>query len=59
MCRKLSIIALALVVSLVTMATVYGNDVIWDFENGNDHGFSLWSVKYATAAPDDPNTAGD
>ena len=59
MCRKLSRIALVLVVSLVTMATVYGNDVIWDFENGNDHGFSLWSVKYATPAPDDPNTAGD
>jgi hypothetical protein len=49
---------MVLMVSLLTMATAYG-DVIWDFENGNDHGFSLWSVKYATAAPDDPNTAGD
>jgi len=58
MCRKLSRIVMVLMVSLLTMATAYG-DVIWDFENGNDHGFSLWSVKYATAALDDPNTAGD
>ncbi|HUV63373.1 MAG TPA: hypothetical protein VMW24_05700, partial [Sedimentisphaerales bacterium] len=45
MCRKLSRIALALVVSLVGMTTAYGHDVIWDFENGNDHGFALAGLK--------------
>jgi hypothetical protein len=49
---------MALVVSLLTMATAYG-DVIWDFENGNDHGFTLWSLVPPIPAPDDPNTAGD
>ncbi len=34
-------------------------DVIWDFENGNTHGFTFLSVKPATAAPADPTTAGD
>jgi len=33
--------------------------VVWDFEDGNDHGFTLWSVNPATPAPDDPETAGD
>jgi len=33
--------------------------VDWDFENGNDHGFTLWSINPATPVPDDPNTAGD
>jgi hypothetical protein len=59
MCRKLSRIALALLVSLVIMAKAYGNDVIWDFENGNDHGFTLWSVNPPIPAADDPDKAGD
>jgi hypothetical protein len=59
MCRKLSRIALALLVSLVIMTTVYGNDVVWDFENGNDHGFTLWSVVPPIPAADDPGKAGD
>ena len=33
--------------------------IVWDFEDGNDHGFTLWSVVPATPATDDPNTAGD
>ena len=33
--------------------------VIWDFENGNDHGFTLGSLIPATPAADDPNIAGD
>jgi len=37
----------------------WGADVIWDFEEGNDHGFTLWSVSPAAPAADDPDTAGD
>jgi hypothetical protein len=33
--------------------------VSFDFENGNDHGFSLWSAYIASPALDDPNIAGD
>ncbi len=59
MCRKLNHTALTLVVSLVAMATAHGNEVIWDFENGNDHWFSLWSVFPAVSWTDDPTIAGD
>jgi len=41
----------------ITNATVLG--IFWDFENGNDHGFTLSSLVPATPAPDDPNIAGD
>ena len=34
-------------------------DVIWDFENDNDHDFSLWSVNPPIPAADDPGKAGD
>ncbi|KPK36271.1 MAG: hypothetical protein AMJ65_16395 [Phycisphaerae bacterium SG8_4] len=34
-------------------------DVVWDFENDNDHGFSLWSVNPAIPVADDPGKAGD
>jgi hypothetical protein len=34
-------------------------EVVWDFENGNDHGFTLWSLNPATPAADDPAVAGD
>ena len=59
MYRKLSYAVLALVVSLLGVAPVCGVDIVWDFENGNDHGFTLWSVNPATPAADDPTTAGD
>ncbi|MHC4511537.1 MAG: discoidin domain-containing protein, partial [Planctomycetota bacterium] len=50
---------LVLAVCPAGVAPLYGDDIIWDFENGNDHGFTLWSVRPATPAPDDPSTAGD
>jgi len=50
---------LALAVSLVCVAPVYGDDVTWDFENGNDHGFTLSSVNPATPAANDPTIAGE
>jgi len=50
---------LVLTVSLVGAAPAYGEDIIWDFENGNDHGFTLWSVNPATPAANDPTTAGN
>ena len=56
MCKKHIIIVLALSLFLISSA---GAEVIWDFENGNDHGFSLWSLMPATPAADDPNIAGD
>ena len=59
MCRELVYLILALAVSLVGVAPAYGDDIIWDFEDGNDHGFTLWSVNPATPAADDPTTAGD
>jgi hypothetical protein len=59
MCRELNYLMLALAVSLVCVAPVYGDDVTWDFENGNDHSFTLWSVNPATPAANDPTTAGD
>ncbi len=34
-------------------------DVVWDFENNNDHGFTLWSVNPPIPAADDPSKAGD
>ena len=59
MCRELNYLMLALAVSLVCVAPAYGDDVTWDFENGNDHGFTLWSVNPATAAAGDSTIAGD
>ena len=59
MCRELICLMFTLAVSLAGAAPAYGDDVIWDFENGNDHGFTLWSVNPATAAADDPTTSGN
>ncbi len=53
------LIALIVGVSLTAFTPVRADDVIWDFEEGDDHGFTLTSVNPATAAPDDPATAGD
>jgi hypothetical protein len=58
MCKNLTHLISALAVSLAVLAPTYA-DVIWDFENGNDHGFTLWSVNPAAPAADDPATAGD
>jgi len=49
----------ALVSALCLISTARAEDVVWDFENGNDHGFTLWSVVPAVPAPDDPDVAGD
>ena len=59
MCRGLSCLLLALAVSLTGVGPANGDDVIWDFENGSDHGFTLWSVNPATPAANDPTIAGD
>ena len=56
MCKKF-IIVLAL--SLFLISSAGAGTVSWDFENGNDHRFSLWSVASAVAWFDDPNIAGD
>jgi hypothetical protein len=45
--------------ALTALAPARAADVVWDFEEGNDHGFFLWSVSPAPPAPDDPTTAGD
>ena len=59
MCKEMIYLILALAISLVGVAPAYGDDIIWDFENGNDHGFTLWSVNPATPAANDPTIAGD
>jgi hypothetical protein len=53
LCRALVLVVL-LVVSLSGAIPIRGEIVSWHFENGNDHGFNLWSV---TPAADDPATA--
>lgn len=52
------ILYIVVVISLLRVAPASA-DVVWDFENGNDHEFILWSVKEATPASDDPDVAGD
>ena len=59
MCRELIYLILALAISLAGVAPAYGDDIIWDFESGNEHGFTLWSVNPATPTDDDSTTAGD
>jgi len=56
MCKKF-IIVLAL--SLLLISSAIAGTVSWDFENGNDHRFDLWSVVSAVPWFDDPNIAGD
>jgi len=53
------LLALILGVSFIAFTPVLADDVIWNFEEGNDHGFALRSANPALAAPDDPATAGD
>ena len=57
MYRKTTITVLALSLWLVTSASA--GTVRWDFENGNDHRFTLWSVVAAVPWTDDPTIAGD
>jgi hypothetical protein len=56
MCKKF-IIVLAL--SLLLISSAGAGTVIWDFEDGDAHQFTLWSVNAPGLAWDDPNTAGD
>ena len=56
MCKKF-IIVLAL--SLLLISSTHAATISWDFENGNDHHFSLWSVVAPGLSFDDPNIAGD
>ena len=53
---RLTLVA-ACILSLAAGASA--DDVVWDFEAGADHGFTLTSANPATPAPDDPTTAGD
>jgi hypothetical protein len=55
--KKIIITVLALSLCLVT--SVGAGTISWDFENGNDHRFDLWSVQAAAPWIDDPNIAGD
>ena len=55
MCKKLIVLTL----SLCLISSVGAATVNWDFENGNEHYFTLWSVNPATPIPNDPFTAGD
>jgi hypothetical protein len=55
MCKKLIVLTL----SLCLISSVGAATVNWDFENGKDHFFSLWSVVSAVEWFDDPDIAGD
>ena len=55
MCKKL----IVLVLSLCVLSSAGADTVIWDFENGNDHLFDLWSVNAGWPSLDDPTIAGD
>ncbi|MCF7973307.1 MAG: hypothetical protein K9N55_05800 [Phycisphaerae bacterium] len=57
MCRKRITAVLALSLFLISSASAAV--ISWDFENGNDHGFILWSINPPIPGEDDPNTAGD
>jgi len=58
MCTRMYYPLLVLVLCLMGGVPA-GADVIWDFENGNDHGFALWSVNPPIPIADDPSRAGD
>jgi len=56
MCKKLIVV---LTMSFCLISSVGARTVTWDFENGEDHNFTLYSTYPAVAGLDDPNTAGD
>ena len=55
MCKKLIVLTL----SLCMISSVGAGTVNWNFEDGDDHNFDLWSVLAAVPAFDDPEIAGD
>ena len=60
MCQKrvcLTAVTALCILGLASLATA--EDVVWDFENGNSHGFALKCQNPATPAPDKPDIAGD
>jgi hypothetical protein len=56
MCKKL---IFALTLSFLLISSAGAETVSWDFENGNNHHFDLWSVQAAGLSIDDPTIAGD
>jgi hypothetical protein len=56
MFKKIFII---LILSLFLVTSVSAGTIRWDFENGEDHLFNLWSVYPAVEWFDDPTIAGD
>ena len=48
-----------LVLSLCLISSAGAATVSWNFERGNDHGFTVWSVFPAGNTIDDPAIAGD
>ncbi len=54
-----SMVAILIATLCFSSVIVKAQNVSWDFENGNDDGFTLWSVIPATPAPEDTTTAGD
>ncbi len=55
MCKKLIVFGL----SLCLISSAGAATVNWDFENGNDHGFTLRSLVPPIPGEDDPDKAGD
>ena len=50
----------AIILAVFCLSTVTTNaQISWDFENGADHSFRLWSTSPATPADDNPDIAGD
>jgi len=52
-------VLLCLVFILMYGILAFAQDISWDFEDGNDHGFTLRCQIPATPADDDPDIAGD
>ncbi|MBN1482897.1 T9SS type A sorting domain-containing protein [candidate division KSB1 bacterium] len=44
---------------LMSLNLAFADTISWDFEDGNDHGFTLRCLLPADPAPDDPDIAGD
>ena len=54
-----SMVAIVFVTLCFSSVFVKAQTVRWDFESGNKDGFTLWSAKPATPAPEDTTIAGD
>ncbi len=57
--KNVKVVMMILLAVYCFSAVLVNAQVVWDFEDGNDHGFTLWSVYEAKPASDDPETAGD